>query len=1258
MALPANVTTTTVTGNLVWIDGSPAKGSVTFLPSIEYVLDPADDTSIYMYEVTEVLDADGHFELDLIATDQADINPVDWTYTVRILLTDPSAPSNQHKPVETIFSMYLPSAPPINIADVTPVQSSPGNAVVVGPAGLPGQVVSVNGKQGAVVLTANDVGAEPLGATASMQAALNAHIVDPSDAHDASAVSFLPVGTIVATNVQAAIAEDALDLANHIGSVGIVHAAGAVSFAPTGNFSSTNVQSAITEDAADLAAHLVDAIDAHDASAISVAPGGSISATTVQAALAEIAADAAGALTLHINTAVDAHDAAAISVVPSGTIASTNVQAALNEVATEAATGSTAVQTNLTAHINDAVDAHDATAVSFAPGGGIAATTVQAAILEDAADLSAHLSDAFAAHAASAVSFSPTAGIAATTVQAAIVEDAGDLAAHLADASDAHDASAISYMPSGTIVANTVQGAIAEAAAEAVSATATVATNLANHINDTTDAHDASAVSFVPTGSIQANNVQAAIVEAINESVGSAGLIADHINDPSGAHAATAVSFAPTDSIVATNAQAAVVAVSDSVAAVSSGLAAHIANTTDAHDAAAVSFNPGAGVAATDVQAAVYEVSGDVSALSALLGDHLTDTTAVHLATAISIVPLGAITSSDVQAAIYQISNEAALATAAVDQRVSDHINDTTDAHDASAISVLDTGGLFTATDVEAAFIENRTIYNGHVALTTTAHGGLVPPTRALTTTAPLTGGGDLSANRTLAVSAATEAAVGVVELASTGEATAGTDIIRAVTAAGVKAAIDARGYLTQATADPRYVQLSGATEMTGALDIKAPVMQLSIDSPPGTGSWVLIAAEGVNKGQFTATKTGDFRVASYDSTTKLILGNSGNNMLEFSGGNLVTVNNPIVSQAGAPSAVSHLTRKDYVDAQVATRLTQAAADALYINTAGDTMTGVLRMPMQGGIGGQIIGTDGADVEQGSIRIGTTEANLKHLTQVSLITAAAQRLVVTTTGITSYLPITLQADPVNPLQVATKQYVDGRPDVPTSRTISTTAPLTGGGALTGNLSLTVAAATATATGVVELATTAEATAAVDTVRAVTPAGLADRVPVGRTLTTTAPLSGGGDLSINRTISITSATESLIGAVELATQAEVDAGVDDARAVTPLKLKTSTKVQPLNVQPGTAYTLIPQDAAYFLIATNAAPFVLTVPNNASAAVPIGSFIDLMRHGAGTFTVTPQAPAVVRGTSTTLRAQYSTARLVKIGTDEWSLAGDLT
>ena len=65
---------------------------------------------------------------------------------------------------------------------------------------------------------------------------------------------------------------------------------------------------------------------------------------------------------------------------------------------------------------------------------------------------------------------------------------------------------------------------------------------------------------------------------------------------------------------------------------------------------------------------------------------------------------------------------------------------------------------------------------------------GFVPNTRTITVTAPLTGGGDLSANRALGISAATETAKGAVELATAAETSAGTDTTRAVHPAGLAA--------------------------------------------------------------------------------------------------------------------------------------------------------------------------------------------------------------------------------------------------------------------------------------------------------------------------------------------------------------------------------------------------------------------------------------------------------------------------------------
>ena len=148
------------------------------------------------------------------------------------------------------------------------------------------------------------------------------------------------------------------------------------------------------------------------------------------------------------------------------------------------------------------------------------------------------------------------------------------------------------------------------------------------------------------------------------------------------------------------------------------------------------------------------------------------------------------------------------------DSAVTDHLNDATNAHDASAISILDSANQYAATNAEDALAEVLDALQAHEADASGAHaasavsylgstnlaagdveGALdeldtekVAITRTISTTAPLTGGGDLSANRTLAVSSASDTAQGVVELATDAETQTGTDTVRAITPANLSA--------------------------------------------------------------------------------------------------------------------------------------------------------------------------------------------------------------------------------------------------------------------------------------------------------------------------------------------------------------------------------------------------------------------------------------------------------------------------------------
>jgi hypothetical protein len=148
------------------------------------------------------------------------------------------------------------------------------------------------------------------------------------------------------------------------------------------------------------------------------------------------------------------------------------------------------------------------------------------------------------------------------------------------------------------------------------------------------------------------------------------------------------------------------------------------------------------------------------------------------------------------------------------------------------------------------------------------------------------------------------------------------------------------------------------------------------------------------------------------------------------------------------------------------------------------------------------------------------------------------------------------------------QFASSGGAVPTARAVNTTAPLAGGGALSADLTLTIAASTTAVVGATRLATTAEATAASLATVAVTPAGLADRVLTTRTLTGTAPITVDGvntavDLSASRTIAIATATTAVVGASRFATTAEATAQTLATVGVTPAGLadraKTTTTI---------------------------------------------------------------------------------------------------
>ena len=96
--------------------------------------------------------------------------------------------------------------------------------------------------------------------------------------------------------------------------------------------------------------------------------------------------------------------------------------------------------------------------------------------------------------------------------------------------------------------------------------------------------------------------------------------------------------------------------------------------------------------------------------------------------------------------------------------------------------------------------------------------------------------------------------------------------------------------------------------------------------------------------------------------------------------------------------------------------------------------------------------------------------------------------------------------------------------------------------------------------------------------------------------------------------------------------------------------------------GSIYPVTTADTNKLLICASTASGTISIPNNATQGFAIGQKIDLAQMGTGTVTV---VGTVVGGTtvnvrstpSAILRTQYSAASVIKIGTDEWLLMGDL-
>lgn len=121
---------------------------------------------------------------------------------------------------------------------------------------------------------------------------------------------------------------------------------------------------------------------------------------------------------------------------------------------------------------------------------------------------------------------------------------------------------------------------------------------------------------------------------------------------------------------------------------------------------------------------------------------------------------------------------------------------------------------------------------------------------------------------------------------------------------------------------------------------------------------------------------------------------------------------------------------------------------------------------------------------------------------------------------------------------------------------------------------------------------------------------------------------------------------------------VQAGAN--KKTTAADLAAFARLVAINNQVGTAYTLVLSDVGKVVRLNNAAAITVTVPPNATAAIPIGASIALRQTGAGQVTITPDTGVTLNVPADAVAktsGAHATVMLHKVAADEWDLTGAL-
>ena len=137
-----------------------------------------------------------------------------------------------------------------------------------------------------------------------------------------------------------------------------------------------------------------------------------------------------------------------------------------------------------------------------------------------------------------------------------------------------------------------------------------------------------------------------------------------------------------------------------------------------------------------------------------------------------------------------------------------------------------------------------------------------------------------------------------------------------------------------------------------------------------------------------------------------------------------------------------------------------------------------------------------------------------------------------------------------------------------------------------------------------------------------------------------------------------------GTVSLSIDTSVTADLTTAQTLTNKTLTAPVINLALNAQTGTTYTFALTDNGKLVTASNASAQTYSIPTNATTAFPTGTQINIIQIGAGQVTIQAASSGTTTVSSTgatatapKLRAQYSSATLIKASTDLWYVVGDI-